>query len=172
MTLTPACTQLSAWNGVCSFALSEWTDGDEPEALDAAADDCGAGMAVCYSARRAAPRRADEELIVVAMCSLVLSIVTIIVGAALLRCEIGACERPPTVHPALVVSGLVGVTVAGVAVISFMLLFRPGMLGAHGLIESVHDADDAAADETEAQDVHIAHGDDAATAKLAAKLAA
>lgn len=159
MLLTRAHLQLSAWNGVCSFALSEWTDDDEPEALGAAEDDCGAGMAACYSARRATPPRADEEQVVVAMCSLVLSIVTIIVGAALLRCEMGACKRPPTLRPALVVSGLVGVTVAGVAAIAYMLVFT-GRLGAHGL-ESMHDAGDAAADET-----------DTAAAKLPAKLAA
>ena len=62
------------------------------------------------------------------MCSLLLSGVTILVGSAVLRCELRACVKPPTLRPALLVSA-----VAGAGVIAYTLIFTGTLPGMQGL---------------------------------------
>lgn len=62
------------------------------------------------------------------MCSLLLSAVTIMVGAAVLRSELQACERQPTLRLALLVSG-----VAGACSIAYALVFTSTLPGTQGL---------------------------------------
>lgn len=87
---------------------------------------CGVSLAVAVSGP---PLDLDEACARCArMCSLLLSAVTIMVGAAVLRSELQACERPPTLRPALLVSG-----VAGACSIAYTLVFTSTLPGTQGL---------------------------------------